>query len=158
MLKYYPVPNAPGYKQNYQAPITTISNSDNLNSRLNQTLNKKDRLTGGIGYMGSNSTTPNIFNFIDTGAGRNINANIAWSHNFTPRIINSLRYTFSRSRSLATPFFATKRMWRRNSASPEPRRPRRTGDRPPSPSPTTPASATARHPSFATRPAPSATA
>ena len=106
LLNYYPVPNAPGYKENYQAPITTISNSDNLNSRLNQTLNKKDRLSGGIGYMGSNSTTPNIFNFIDTGTGRNINANIAWSHNFTPRIINSLRYTFSRSRSLATPFFA----------------------------------------------------
>jgi trimeric autotransporter adhesin len=108
LLKYYPVPNAPGYKQNYQAPITTINNSDNLNARLNQTLNKKDRLSGGIGYMGSNSTTPNIFNFTDTGAGRNINANVAWSHNFTPRIINSLRYTFSRSRSLTTPFFANK--------------------------------------------------
>ena len=24
LLKYYPTPNAPGYKQNYQAPITTI--------------------------------------------------------------------------------------------------------------------------------------
>ncbi len=69
LLKYYPTPNAPGYKQNYQAPITTISNSDNINSRLNQTISKKDRLSGGIGYMGSNSTTPNIFNFIDTGTG-----------------------------------------------------------------------------------------
>ncbi len=108
LLKYYPLPNAPGYKQNYQAPITTINNSDNLNSRLNQTLNKKDRLTGGIGYMGSNSTTPNIFNFIDTGTGRNISANVAWNHNFTTRVINSLRYNFSRSRNLATPFFANK--------------------------------------------------
>ena len=108
LLKYYPTPNAPGYKQNYQAPITTISNSDNINSRLNQTISKKDRLTGGLGYMGSNSTTPNIFNFIDTGAVRNINANIAWSHNFSTRVINSLRYNFSRSRSLLTPFFANR--------------------------------------------------
>ncbi|MGD0774922.1 MAG: carboxypeptidase regulatory-like domain-containing protein [Candidatus Solibacter sp.] len=108
LLKYYPNPNAPGYKQNYQAPITTIGNSDNVNSRLNQTITKKDRLSGGLGYMGSNSTTPNIFNFVDTGTGRNISANISWSHNFTTRVINSLRYTFSRSRSLATPFFANK--------------------------------------------------
>src|SRR5260370_20013419 len=50
LLKYYPVPNAPGYKQNYQAPITTINNSDNLNARLNQTLNKKNRLSASIGY------------------------------------------------------------------------------------------------------------
>ncbi len=106
LLKYYPNPNAPGYKQNYQAPITTILNSDNLNSRWNQTITKKDRLSGGIGYMGSNNTTPNIFNFVDTGTGRNINTNVAWSHNFTTRIINNLRYTFSRSRSLTTPFFA----------------------------------------------------
>ena len=99
MLKYYPNPNAPGYKQNYQAPITTINNSDNLNSRLNQTISRKDRLNGGIGYMGSNSTTPNIFNFIDTGTGRNITANVSWGHNFSTRVINNLRYNFSRSRS-----------------------------------------------------------
>ena len=108
LLKYYPNPNSPGYKYNYQAPITTISNSDNLNSRLNQTITKKDRLSGGIGYMGSNSTTPNIFNFIDTGTGRNISANISWGHNFTTRVINNLRYNFSRSRSETLPFFAYK--------------------------------------------------
>jgi trimeric autotransporter adhesin len=106
LLRYYPLPNAPGYKYNYQAPITTVQNSDNLNARLNQTLNTKNRLNGGIGYMGNNNTTPNIFGFTDTGTGRNVNANIAWGHNFTTRIINNLRYTFSRSRNLTTPFFA----------------------------------------------------
>jgi trimeric autotransporter adhesin len=106
LLKYYPNPNAPGYKQNYQAPLTTVNNSDNLNSRLNQTIGKKDRLSGGLGYMGSNSTTPNIFNFVDTGTARNITANVMWSHNFTSKVINSLRYNFSRSRNLTSPFFA----------------------------------------------------
>jgi hypothetical protein len=106
LLQYYPLPNAPGYKYNYQAPITTLQNSDNINTRLNQTLTTKDRINGGFQYMGSNNTTPNIFNFIDTGAGRNMAANIAWGHNFSTRLINNLRYTFSRSRSTATPFFA----------------------------------------------------
>jgi hypothetical protein len=108
LLRFYPNPNAPGFRQNYQAPITTVNNSDNVNSRLNQTIGKKDRLNGGVGYQGSNNTTPNIFNFVDTGTGRNITANVAWGHNFTPRVINSLRYNFSRSRSLTSPFFANK--------------------------------------------------
>jgi hypothetical protein len=108
LLSYYPNPNAPGYRYNYQAPITTVSNSDNLNARLNQTVGKKDRLSGGIGYQGSNSTTPNIFNFVDTGTARNITANASWGHNFTPKVINSLQYSFSRSRNLASPFFANK--------------------------------------------------
>ena len=106
LLQLYPKPNAPGYKNNYQIPITTVNNSDNLNSRLNQTITRKDRLNGGIGYMGSNNTTPNIFTFVDTGTGRNITANVAWSHNFTTRVINTLRYNFSRSRNLALPYFA----------------------------------------------------
>src|ERR1019366_7610167 len=106
LLKYYPTPNAPGYRQNYQVGLTSVNNSDNLNSRLNQTIGQKDRLFGGLGYMGSNSTTPNIFNFVDTGTARNIAANVGWSHNFTAKAINSLRYTFSRSRNLTTPFFA----------------------------------------------------
>ena len=106
LLKYYPVPNGPGYKYNYQAPIVTVQNSDNINTRLSQTINTKNRINGGLGYMGSNSTTPNIFNFIDTGTARNINANVNWGHNFSTRVINNLRYTFSRSRNLVSPFFA----------------------------------------------------
>src|ERR1035441_2570961 len=108
LLNYYPNPNSPGYKYNYQAPITTVGNSDNLNARLNQTIGKKDRLTGGIGYMGSNSTTPNIFSFVDTGTARNSNTNVSWGHNFTTRVINNLRYNFSQSRSQTLPFFAYK--------------------------------------------------
>ena len=94
--------------------------------------------------MGSNNTTPNIFNFIDTGTARNITANVSWGHNFSTRVISNLRYNFSRSRSLLSPFFAyIAKMWRRNWASPAPRKPRRTGVRRTFRSPTTPGSATA---------------
>jgi hypothetical protein len=106
LLKYYPAPNAPGYKYNYQAPITTVNNSNNINTRLNQTINTKNRLNGGIGYQGGDGTTPNIFGFIDNNTTRSVNANVSWGHNFTTRTINNLRYTFSRSRSLGAPFFA----------------------------------------------------
>lgn len=108
LLNYFPTPNGPGYKYNFQTPITSIQNTDNINTRLNQTLTKKDRLSGGLGYQGSNNTTPNIFNFIDNTAGHSWNTNIAWSHNFATRIINNLRYTYSRATSLLSPFFANR--------------------------------------------------
>jgi hypothetical protein len=108
LLKYFPTPNAPGFKYNFQTPITTVQNTDNLNTRLSQTLTKKDRINGGLGYQGSNNTTPNIFDFIDTGNGHSYNANIAWSHNFTTRVINNLRYTYSRATALTSPFFANR--------------------------------------------------
>src|SRR5262249_40595096 len=95
-------------KYDYQAPIVTAQNSDNINTRLSQTINSKNRINGGLGYMGSNSTNPNIFGFIDTGTMRNINANVSWGHNFTTRVINNPRYTLSRSRNLSSPFFAYK--------------------------------------------------
>jgi hypothetical protein len=108
LLKYFPAPNGPGYKYNFQTPITLVQNSDNVNTRLSQTLTKKDRINGGLGYQGSNNTTPNIFNFIDTGNGHSWNANISWSHNFTTRVISNLRYTYSRATSLTSPFFANR--------------------------------------------------
>ena len=109
LVNYYPLPNAPGFTRNYSAPITSLSNSDNINARvMNISVTKKDRLSGGLGYMGSNSTTPNLFGFIDTGTNRSINANTSWTHTLNTHLISSLRYTFSRSRNLSTPFFSDK--------------------------------------------------
>jgi hypothetical protein len=109
LVNYYPLPNAPGYTRNYSAPITTVANSDNINARLMSiSITKKDRLSGGLGYMGSNSTTPNLFAFVDTGTTRSINTNVSWMHNLNTHVISNLRYTFSRSRSLTTPFFSDK--------------------------------------------------
>src|SRR5262249_13309149 len=98
LMQYYPLPNAPGSRNNYQVPLTTVQNSDNLNTRLNYTLTKKDRINGGVGYQGSNSSSPNIFTFVDSNTGRALNANVAWSHNFSTRVISNLRYNFSRNR------------------------------------------------------------
>jgi hypothetical protein len=107
LVNYYPLPNAPGYTRNYSAAITTLANSDNINARLmNISITRKDRLSGGVGYQGSNSNTPNLFAFVDTGTTRSVNANTSWTHTLNTHLISSLRYTFSRSRSLATPFFS----------------------------------------------------
>ena len=108
LLSYYPRPNLPGQTRNFQLPTTRYNNSNSINARVNQTLNSKNRISGGMGYSGNNSTTPDIFGFTDTGSGRGINANLSYSHNFSSRLISTLNYTFSRNRNLASPFFAFK--------------------------------------------------
>jgi hypothetical protein len=106
LLKFYPRANLTGIRNNYQTPLVSTSNSNNINARVNQTITKKDRLYGGIGYQGGNSAGPNLFGFNDTGSNRGLNTNVAWSRTIRTTLINNLRYTFSRMRNLSTPYFA----------------------------------------------------
>ncbi len=107
LLNYYPLPNLPGLTRNYQTSLAGSNNSYNINSRVsNIRIGSKDRLNFGLGYQGSNSATPNLFQFVDTGAGRAINTNLAWAHNFSTSLINNVNYTFSRMRQDLSPYFA----------------------------------------------------
>src|SRR5271157_357148 len=109
LLKYFPEPNLPFAVRNYQAAWSGLNNFYNLNSRLsNIKIGSKDRLNFGLGYQGSNSVSPNLFQFTDTGSGRGINANLGWSHNITTRLINSLQSSFSRMRQLSSAYFANR--------------------------------------------------
>jgi hypothetical protein len=109
LLKYFPYPNLADASQNYEVGLTGLNQSQNLNSRLsNIRIGTKNRINGGIGYQTSSSISPNLFQFADTGEGRGLNANLAWSHNFTTKVINNLSYNFSRMRQLAEPYFAGK--------------------------------------------------
>lgn len=109
LMAYYPQPNLPFAARNYQTSWSGTNNSDNLNARIsNFRIGSKDRLEGGIGYQSRSSTTPNLFQFIDTGSGRGINAHIGWSRNITTRLINNVRFMFSRNRELSSPYFANR--------------------------------------------------
>jgi len=117
LLKYYPAPNFTGStRYNYQAPIVGITNQDNINTRISETINAKNQISGGFSYQRSNTSSPySLFQacngasacqpFTDSTAMTGINANINWSYHFTTRLISNLRYQFSRSATNATPYF-----------------------------------------------------
>jgi len=107
LANYYPLPNAPGSRLNYQTSIVGVSDQDNLNVRLNQTLGKKDRLSGGVGWQRSSGVNPNLFGFIDNTSNYGVNANIAWAHTFSKRLVQNVSFNFSRSRTELSPYFAT---------------------------------------------------
>ncbi len=107
LLKYFPDPNLPFATRNYQTAWTGLNDTHNLNSRIsNIRIGAKDRLNAGLGYQGSSTVSPNLFNFTDSGSGRGVNANVAWSRNFTAKVTNNLQYNFSRMRQLTSPYFA----------------------------------------------------
>jgi hypothetical protein len=108
LLSYYPKPNFYGNNRNYSAPIVSTNNSQNLNTRLNQTLNTKNRINGGVGYTTGSGGGPNLFGFVDNRQSSGINANVSWAHNFTTRIINNLNYRYSRARNTSVPYFSSR--------------------------------------------------
>jgi outer membrane receptor protein involved in Fe transport len=107
LLKYYPLPNLTTSTLNYETTLNGENNTHNINARLsNIKLDAADRLNFGIGYQGSDSVTPNLFQFTDTGAGRGLNANAGWSRTITTTLINTVNLSFSRNRQQTSPFFA----------------------------------------------------
>ncbi len=102
---YYPVPNSPD-ALNFQTALVSINNQDNLNARLNQTLSKKDRLSGGIGWQRSNGSNPNFLGFLDTTSNYGVNLNVGWAHTYSKTIVQNLGFNFSRYRTQLSPYFA----------------------------------------------------
>ncbi|SPE26783.1 conserved hypothetical protein [Candidatus Sulfopaludibacter sp. SbA6] len=108
LLNYYPQPNFPGStRYNYQIPLVGITNQDNVNTRISETINAKNQISGGFSYQRMNASNPNLFGFTDSTAMTGINANVNWSYHFTTRLISNLRYQFSRSATNATPYFVS---------------------------------------------------
>ncbi len=107
LANYYPQPNASGSRLNYQTSIVGVSNQDNLNARLNQTLSKKDRIYGGVGWQRTSGVNPNVFGFIDDSSNYGVNSNAGWAHTFSKRLVQTVNFNFSRSRNQLSPYFAS---------------------------------------------------
>ena len=106
LLQFYPLPNVNGnFNYNYQIPIVSSTHQDALQSRLDQTLGRRDQLYGSFSFQSSRTGGPNLFGFLDTSDVLGINTNINWSHRFHRRLSMNLGYQFSRLRTRNTPYF-----------------------------------------------------
>ncbi len=69
LLKFYPQPNfTTGTTYNYQVPIVSLSQSNNLQARFNKSLTTKDQLSGPVRLSVSVPTTTRIFSTLSTQA------------------------------------------------------------------------------------------
>lgn len=106
LLSFIPSPNQAAGIQNYRFITSVPQHSQNLSLRLNQSVSKKDRIDFGFSFQFRNGTGAQLFGFRDTQDGDGLSGNIGWTHNFTSRLINNLRWTLTRSRNETLPAFA----------------------------------------------------
>ncbi len=106
LLSFYPLPNfAGGARYNYQIPIVSATHQDALQSRLSKPLGQRNQVYGGFAFQDTRSSTPNLFNFLDTSAVLGMAANANWSHRFGSHVFMNLGYQFSRLGTHHTAYF-----------------------------------------------------
>jgi trimeric autotransporter adhesin len=106
LLRLYPLPNIAGNGlYNYQIPVLNSTHQDQLLSRLDKTIGRRDQLVGRFNLESTRSGVNNLFGFTDNTSTLGINSNINWSHRMTPHRFLFAGYTFSRLRTRIVPYF-----------------------------------------------------
>ncbi len=109
LLSLYPAPNYVfSSLLNYQVPIDITSNMEVVQARINRTLNRYNFLNTAFNYQNTDTNTPNLFGFVDTGNRTGLNGNVSWRHIFDREWTSVVTYNFSRLNATTTPFFANK--------------------------------------------------
>ncbi len=106
LLSLIPAPNSTGATQNYRLVTSQPSSSDNLNVRLNRTLNAKNRLAYSAGYQRRYSESVQLFGYRDPSHGSGNNHDVTFTHNFSPRLIMNSRVRYNRNVTDLLPYFA----------------------------------------------------
>jgi hypothetical protein len=108
LLKYYPLPNFnPTGTINYEVPLVSINNLDQVQTRINKMINPKNFLNGAYNYYNNRTVTPNSagFGFTDTTGTTAFNANASWRHTFSQRLNMVATVTASRYVYQLDPYF-----------------------------------------------------
>lgn len=109
LLKFYPLPNfIPTAGYNFQLPLLTVLNENDVVSRVNKSLGRKDFVYGTFAYRNSTTITPSIFQFNDTTDLAGLNSSANWRHMFNQRVNGTFGVQFSRYDYQINPYFANR--------------------------------------------------
>ena len=106
LLSYIPTPNEPGGVMNYQYLAASAFHTDDFSVKLNHNLNDKNKFSLSFNLQRRNAVQPQLYQFLDQMDGLGWQSDIGFTHNFTPRTINSFHFAFSRNRNNYLPQFA----------------------------------------------------
>ncbi|HEV2498779.1 MAG TPA: TonB-dependent receptor [Terriglobia bacterium] len=103
LLSYIPLPNLPGETQNYHTQLSLPNNNQFVMGRVGQQFSNKDNLAVFYYYASGNSTGISDFPGItSTDTSRNQALSMTETHNFSPRMVNTISVNFNRTRSFTT--------------------------------------------------------
>lgn len=107
LMKLYPLPNFTASSQyNFQIPLLGATHQDDLQTRGNKILSRKDNMNAQFAFQNSRGDSPSVLGFLDTSSSVGLNSNVNFTHRFNQRIFLNAGVQFSRFIARATPFFA----------------------------------------------------
>jgi len=106
LLAYYPQPNfLANSRYNYQVPLVSRSDVDNLQVRVNKNVDNKNFLAFSFNFSDTRGLNPTVFTFIDNSNSIGLNGGGTWRHTFNRSWTGVFGVNFSRSVSQNTPYF-----------------------------------------------------
>ncbi len=106
LLNFYPLPNSTGGgAYNYQIPLVSVTHQDSLNSRWNQSIDRKNQVFGNFAFQDTRQDNPNVFGFLDTTDTFGLTTSANWFHRFGQGFFGTFGYQFSRLSTRVTPYF-----------------------------------------------------
>ena len=96
LLNLYPKPNFNSPQYNYQIPLTNVNHVDQLNTRVNKQIGRKNSILGTFALQDTRTSTPTLFGFLDTTSILGMNFDPQWRHQWTQRFSSTLEYQFTR--------------------------------------------------------------
>ena len=101
LLKYMPLPNAPGVRNNYQFIGSNPNNSDNLQTRINQTVSAKDGIDANLSYQHRSGASLSPYGLdgpiSNPSHGYGLSSSLTYRRTISRNLINSLAWSFSRN-------------------------------------------------------------
>ena len=83
LLALYPLPNrAGGSEYNYQTGVLNNSHQDEVQSRLDKSVGRKDEFYGGFAFESTRADSASLFGFRDTAGTLGLDANANWEHHW----------------------------------------------------------------------------
>lgn len=106
LLEFIPLPNRPGAVQNWTLSAAQPQSNDNLNVRVNRTLDRRNRLAFDLAWQRRYSENIQLFGWRDPSRGRGWNTSLNWSQTLAPRLIHNIRAGYNRNYNALIPYFA----------------------------------------------------
>jgi len=109
LAELIPLPNFNVPIQNYQFITGVPQNGQNLSARFSRSITRKDRFSVNQTWRTQDGVSAQLFGFLDDSDGSGWSTDLSWTHNTTPRLIQTIRARANRTTSTQVPFFANRR-------------------------------------------------
>jgi hypothetical protein len=107
LFQYIPLPIYSGLIQNYRYTTSIPANSQNINTRVQWTLDQTNRISFSSNVQTRNGQNSTPFAFRDETQGSGSNNSVSWTKNLNTRMFSNFSIGFNRNYSQTVPYFET---------------------------------------------------